>query len=82
MANGTFKPGDSVEWKSGGGVARGTIIKVATISGCIGDLVYDASEEKPRYIIETGEGRRAAQRPEELSHYGGPVGQNLWRQSN
>ncbi len=37
-----------------------------TESGRIGDFVYDASSERPRYIVETEEGRQVAQRAEAL----------------
>lgn len=79
MAYETFKVGDRVEWEGGGVTARGRILWIATESGRIGDYVYDASPESPRYIVETEEGRRAAPRAEGLrraeaaveSSYGG-----------
>lgn len=67
MASKTFRIGDRVNWKSSGGTARGRVVGLATESGRIGDFVYDASKEFPRYIVETDEGARAAHRPEALS---------------
>lgn len=67
MARKTFQVGERVNWQSGGGTARGRVVGVATESGRIGDFVYDASEDSPRYIVETDEGRRAAHRAGALS---------------
>lgn len=67
MANTAFRVGDRVKWESRSGTAEGQIVSVATESGCIGDLVYDASKDYPRYIVETGEGKRDAHRPVALS---------------
>jgi hypothetical protein len=64
----TFSIGDRVKWQSsGGGTVEGKVVGVATESGRIGDFVYDASKDYPRYIVETAEGQRAAQRGEKLS---------------
>lgn len=68
MADNTLQVGDRVRWLSGGGSAEGRVVEVAYESGRIGDFVYDASREHPRYIVETDEGRRAAHRAEALSH--------------
>ena len=67
MANETFQIGDRVIWQSGGRMAVGRVIRVATESGRVGDFVYNASKEDPRYIVETDEGRRAAHRAGALS---------------
>ncbi|HJU54255.1 MAG TPA: DUF2945 domain-containing protein [Pyrinomonadaceae bacterium] len=67
MANMTLRVGDRVRWMSGGRMAEGQVVKIAFESGRMGDFVYDASREDPRYIIETDEGRRAAHRAEALS---------------
>lgn len=66
MASKTFQIGDRVNWSSGGGTTGGKIVGIVTESGRIGDFVYDASREHPRYIIETDEGKRAAHRAEAL----------------
>lgn len=62
-----FRIGERVRWKSSGGTAEGEIVRIATESGRIGDFVYNASREDPRYIIVTDEGNRAAHRAEALS---------------
>lgn len=67
MASKTFQIGERVNWESAGGTARGRVVGIATESGRIGDFVYDASKESPRYIVETDEGRRAAHRADALS---------------
>ncbi|HWS99320.1 MAG TPA: DUF2945 domain-containing protein [Pyrinomonadaceae bacterium] len=67
MANITLRVGDRVRWQSGGRLTEGRVIKIAFESGRIGDFVYDASRDFPRYIVETDEGHRAAHRPEALS---------------
>ena len=66
MASKTFQIGDRVNWKSGGTTAEGQVVKIAFESGRMGDFVYDASRENPRYIVETNEGNRAAHRAEAL----------------
>ena len=66
--NKTFHVGEWVSWKSGGTTASGKVVRIATESGRIGYFVYNASAEDPRYIVETGEGKRAAHRAEALSH--------------
>jgi hypothetical protein len=67
MASKTFQIGERVNWKRDGGTALGRVVGVATESGRIGDFVYDASKESPRYIVETDEGERAAHRADALS---------------
>ena len=67
MADETFQIGERVSWQSGGGTAVGRVVRVATESGRVGDFVYNASKEDPRYIVETDEGRRGAHRAEALS---------------
>lgn len=67
MASKNFRVGDRVRWESGGRVAEGQVVKIAFESGRIGDFVYGASRDDPRYIVETDEGRRAAHRAEVLT---------------
>lgn len=62
----TFKVGDRVSWNSHGGTAEGKIVKVATEDGSIEDFDYKASQDDPRYIVETGEGKRAAHKANAL----------------
>lgn len=61
-----IKVGDRVRWESGGGVAEGAVLRVARESGRVGDFVYQAAADDPRYIVETDTGRRAAHKPEAL----------------
>lgn len=68
MASKTLKIGDRVKWNSNNSTAEGQVIIVAVESGRIGDFVYDASRDYPRYIVETDEGKRAAHRAEALSY--------------
>lgn len=56
----TFRVGDRVKWQSSGGTVEGQVVEIATESLQIGDFVYDASKDNPRYIVVTDEGRRAA----------------------
>ena len=82
MANITLRVGDRVTWKSGGRLAAGQVVRIAFESGRIGDFVYGASREDPRYIIETDEGRPAAHRAEVLSRsQTAPAPGVLWRRS-
>ena len=67
MSKKSFRIGERVNWQSGGGTAEGRIVGIATESGRVGDFVYNASSEDPRYLIETDEGKRAAHRAEVLS---------------
>jgi len=36
------------------------VLEVATRDGSIGDFEYKASEDDPRYIVETEDGKQAA----------------------
>jgi len=66
MAEHTFKVGDRVEWNSHGATAQGKVVRVATEDGNIEDFDYKASQDDPRYIVETDEGKRAAHKAEAL----------------
>ena len=66
MAEAQFNVGDRVMWHSHGGTAEGNVIRVATSNGSIEDFDYKASEDDPRYIVETDEGKRAAHKAEAL----------------
>lgn len=68
MAEQTFKVGDRVTWNSHGGQAEGRVVKVATSDGSIEDFDYKASQDDPRYIVETDAGKRAAHKAEALKH--------------
>ena len=67
MAEKTFKVGDRVTWSSHGGQAEGRVVKVATSDGSIEDFDYKASQDDPRYIVETDEGKRAAHKADALT---------------
>ena len=66
MMEKSFNVGDRVKWMNGSSKAEGLIVRVAEESGRMGDFVYGASGDDPRYIVETEEGRRAAHRAEAL----------------
>lgn len=65
-----LKVGDHVKWDSSGGSAEGRVVKVAKKDGQIKGFEYKASEDDPRYIVETEEGKRAAHKEEELHKVG------------
>ncbi len=67
MASKKFQIGDRVKWNNGDAFAEGQVVEVVTESGRIGDFVYNASQEYPRYIVETSGGKRAAHRVDALS---------------
>ncbi len=67
MAEHAHKVGDRVAWQSHGGEAHGTVVRVVTDDGSIGDFDYKASRDEPRIIVETAEGKRAAHRAEALT---------------
>lgn len=66
MAEHKFKVGDEVKWDSSGGQAEGKVVRVARASGSIKGFKYKASEDDPRYIVETDEGKHAAHKAQEL----------------
>ena len=58
--------GDRVKWKSHGGEARGKVIKKQTKPTQIEGHKVAASKDSPQFIVETGEGKRAAHKPSAL----------------
>lgn len=59
--------GDRVSWKSHGGTAEGKVVrKLTTVTKIKGHKVA-ASKDNPEYLVETGEGNRAAHKAEALS---------------
>ncbi len=62
-----LKPGDKVSWKSHGGEAHGKVVKKVTSPTQIKGHKVAASKDNPEYIVETGEGKRAAHKPGALS---------------
>lgn len=62
-----FKAGDKVSWKSHGGEAHGKVVRKQTSPTQIKGHKVAASPENPEYIVETGEGKRAAHKPGALT---------------
>ena len=52
--------GDAVRWKSHGGTAEGKVVRKQTGPTTIEGHKVAASKDNPEYIVETGEGKRAA----------------------
>jgi hypothetical protein len=63
----TFSAGDKVSWKSHGGEAHGKVVGKRTEPTRIKGHEVAASPDDPRFIVETGEGKRAAHKAEALS---------------
>jgi hypothetical protein len=63
-----FNQGDTVEWNTPQGVTRGTVKKKLTSSTEVGGQKVNASEDDPRYLVESEKsGKEAAHKPEALS---------------
>ncbi len=62
-----FKKGDAVSWNSPGGQAHGKVVKKITRPTRIKSHKVAASPDNPELIVETGEGKRAAHKPDALS---------------
>ena len=62
-----LKAGDKVSWKSHGGTARGKVVRKVTAPMTIKGHQVAASRDKPEYLVETGDGSRAAHKAEALS---------------
>ncbi len=72
MTDREWRVGDKVEWDHAQGTTRGHVVKVATEDGSIKDFEYRASDEDPRYIVESDETEaRAAHKASELRTPGG-----------
>ena len=67
MAKAKLKAGDPVTWKSHGGEAHGKVVRKETGRTLIKGHTVAATPEKPQYIVETDEGKRAAHRPDALT---------------
>lgn len=62
-----FKRGDRVEWKFGRGKAVGVVRKKLTTRTEVGGQVVAATNDDPRYLVETEVSRKqAAKRPQVL----------------
>lgn len=62
-----LKPGDKVKWNSHGGEAHGKVVKKQTSETQIKGHKVAASKDNPQFIVETGEGKRAAHKPGALT---------------
>jgi hypothetical protein len=62
-----FEPGDKVEWKPPQGKTRGTVKKKLTSRTEVGGQTIAASDEDPRYLVESEKsGKEAAHKPNAL----------------
>jgi plastocyanin len=61
------RAGDKVKWKSHGGEAHGRVVKKQTSPTQIKGHKVAASRENPQFIVETGEGERAAHKADALT---------------
>jgi DUF2945 family protein len=63
-----FDQGDTVEWNTPQGKTRGRVKKKLTSDTEVGGQKINASEDDPRYLVESEKsGKEAAHRPESLS---------------
>jgi hypothetical protein len=58
-----LKKGDPVAWSSHGGTAHGKVVKKITVPMEIKGHHVAGSKDNPEYLVETGEGKRAAHKP-------------------
>jgi hypothetical protein len=62
-----FKQGDTVEWNTPQGKTRGTVKEKLTSRTEIGGQTVAASEDDPRYLVESEKsGKEAAHKPDAL----------------
>jgi hypothetical protein len=62
-----FKQGDEVEWNTSQGKTRGTVKKKLTFRTEVGGQTVAASEDDPRYLVESEKtGKEAAHKPNAL----------------
>jgi hypothetical protein len=63
-----FKQGDTVEWNTPQGKTRGMVKKKLTSSTEVGGQNINASEDDPRYLVESEKsGKEAAHKPGTLN---------------
>jgi hypothetical protein len=63
-----FKQGDTVEWNTPRGKTRGTVKKKLTSSTEVGGQKTSASEDDPRYLLESEKsGKEASHKPGTLN---------------
>jgi hypothetical protein len=62
-----FRQGDTVEWNTPQGKTRGKVKKKLTSNTEVGGQKINASEDDPRYLVESEKsGKEAAHKPESL----------------
>lgn len=62
-----FEQGDTVEWNTPQGRARGTVNKKLTSETQVGGQKVKASNDDPRYLVESEKsGKEAAHKPDAL----------------
>ena len=60
-----FRQGDTVEWNTPQGKTRGTVKKKLTANTEVGGQKINASEDDPRYLVESEKSRKeAAHKPD------------------
>lgn len=59
----TLEKGDKVSWSSHGGTAHGKVVRKLTSPTEIKGHPVAVSKDNPEYLVETGEGKRAAHKP-------------------
>ena len=63
-----FKQGDKVEWNTPQGKTRGMVKKKLTSNTEVGGQKINASEDDPRYLVESEKsGKEAAHKPDTLN---------------
>ena len=68
MAQKEFEQGETVEWNTPQGKTRGTVRKKLTSDTQVGEQKITASEDDPRYLVESEKsGKAAAHKPDALS---------------
>ncbi len=58
-----FRTGQKVSWSSHGGTAHGKVVRKLTSATDIKGHHVAASADTPEYLVETGDGSRAAHKP-------------------
>jgi hypothetical protein len=61
------RKGQKVRWKSHGGTAHGKVVAKLTSPRMIKDHKVAASSDNPEYLVETGDGKRAAHKASALT---------------
>ena len=68
MSQDECKQGDKVEWNTPQGKTRGRVKKKLTSPTQVGGQNINASEDDPRYLVESEKsGKEAAHKPDALS---------------